>query len=347
MTNDASPATVDPPAVLRLASPDGLELTLMDQGATWLSCRVPLATGVPREVLLGSAQATRHLRQPAYMGATVGRYANRIAHARIACDGRVWALLPHPADSPHQLHGGPDGFDRRRWRIASHDTREATLTLDSPDGDMGFPGQLAVELTYRVAAGPSIEMDCSARTSAPTPVSLTNHAYFNLDATPRDARDHRVRLRASRYLPVDRDLLPLGAPLPVAGSGFDFREPKTVRRDFLRDPQQAPAGGYDHAYLLDPECADLTVPAVELDAGDGRLSLAISTSLPAIQFYSGQLLDGTPGRDGTRYGPCAGLAFEPGFLPDSPNHPEWPQPSCWLLPGQVYRHRIRYRFTAG
>jgi len=142
-------------------------------------------------------------------------------------------------------------------------------------------------------------------------------------------------------------LLPLGAPVDVAGSSFDFREPKPVRRDWLRDPQQATAGGYDHAFLLDPECADLAVPAVEVTASDARVGLAISTSLPALQFYSGQLLGGTPARDGAPYAPCAGLAFEPGFLPDSPNHPEWPQPSCWLLPGQTYRHRIRYRFTAG
>ena len=160
------PSPIDPPTVLQLRSPDGLVLTLMDQGATWLSCTVALPDGEQREVLLGSAFPTEHARQPAYMGATIGRYANRIRNGRITRDGRSWELVKSPPGSRHQLHGGPMGFDHCRWTITARSASEVGLTLVSPDGDMGFPGQLDARLTYRVTAGPSIEMECVARASA-------------------------------------------------------------------------------------------------------------------------------------------------------------------------------------
>jgi len=336
--------TTDSPAVLTLRNAQGLELSLMDLGATWLSCKVPMPGGPAREVLLGRESPHEPHATAAFLGATIGRYANRIGQACIRRDGEEIRLTPG-AGSRHQLHGGPRGFDKLRWTIASHDDREAVFTLVSPDGDQGFPGELDVRVSYRLLDGLEIEMQAEARTSAPTPVCVTNHAYFNLDAVHGDARQQSLRIPAAQYLPVDGELIPLGELAPVQATGFDFREPKTLAQDWLRDEQQQPGAGYDHAFLLDAGCAGMHQPAAALQAADGSLAMELFTTLPSLQMYAGQFLGGTPSRDGTPYPACAGIALEPQFLPDSPNHSEWPQPSCWLMPGEVYRHTIRWRFS--
>jgi aldose 1-epimerase len=269
-----------------------------------------------------------------YLGATVGRYANRIAQASITHEGRTWRLDAHP-QPPHQLHGGPDGFHARTWeatRIGEHGLR---LDLLSPDGDQGFPGELRVQVVYSLPDAMTIEMSATATVTAPCPVAITNHAYFNLDGDARDIRAHALHVAAAHYMPVDAELIPFGPPVPAQDTSFDFREAKTIQRDWLADAQQGLAAGYDHAFLLDRVCADLARPAAELTSSHGDLRLQIFTTLPALQLYTGQQLEP----------PCAGVALEPGFLPDSPNHPEWPQPTCWLLPGQTYRHVTRYVFT--
>jgi aldose 1-epimerase len=202
-------------------------------------------------------------------------------------------------------------------------------------------------VSYRLTDALTIEMVAEAQVDAPCPVGLTNHAYFNLDATHGDVRQHRLRIVAHDYVPVDSELIPLGGPVPVGGTSLDFREAKPITQHWLADEQQRAGGGYDHAFLLDAACAQAQSPAAVLSAADASLRLEISTSLPALQFYAGQLLAGTPSRNGVPYAACAGIALEPEFLPDSPNHPEWPQPSCWLQPGQRYRHTIRWRFVPG
>ena len=334
-----------PPTLLHLRSRDGLSLTLMDLGATWLSCQVPLSNGTRREVLLGCPSPAAYAQQTAYLGATIGRYANRLGQARITHAGQVTPVTPN-AGSPHQLHGGPEGFDKRRWTIASSSDTEVRFTLESADGDQGFPGELQTQVVVRLTESLGIDMEFEARVTAPSPVCLTNHSYFNLDAAPGDARAHKLSIAASQYLPVDKELIPLGHLASVQDTGFDFRQPKTLAQDWLKDEQQAAGAGYDHAFLLDPACAHMQVPAAVLQASDDLLSMRVHTTLPSLQMYAGQFLTGVPAREDGAYAACAGIALEPQFLPDSPNHPEWPQPSCWLLPGQVYRHSIHYRFSA-
>jgi aldose 1-epimerase len=336
--------STDAYSTVRLANQSGLELTLMTRGATWLSCKVPVKGGGRREVLLGRQHPTEPLACQAYLGATIGRYANRIGHARIVHEGRALLLTPNTG-SAHQLHGGPQGFDSRDWTVEAQSDSEVQLSLRSPDGDQGFPGALSVRVTYRLVGDLGIEMVAEATTTKTTPVCLTNHAYFNLDAQPGDVRDHRLQIAAEQFLPVDSDLIPLGTLAPVSGTGFDFRQPKTLRQDWLADAQQAHASGYDHAFLLDSAQQSMERPICVLVASDCDLSMAMFSSLPSLQLYAGQLLAGTPSRDGTPYTPCAGMALEPQFLPDSPNHPEWPQPSCWLQAGQTYRHVIRWIFS--
>lgn len=318
---------------LHLQHPEGLTLSLSTLGAAWLSCEVPLADGSRRSVILPRAAQPDAAARSAYVGATVGRYANRIGQARIALGDRSWALHPNPG-SRHQLHGGPEGFDAREWTVLAADDTSARFALISPEGDQGFPGELRAEVVYRLADASTIEMEATATATAPSPVCLTNHAYFNLDGDTGDVRRHRLRIASTRFLPVDRELIPLGPLAPVQGTGFDFRTAEAVASRWLLDEQQQLSGGYDHAWLLDASCAHMAAPAAELVSSDGSLRLAVSTTLPAIQFYAGQYLPQA----------CSALALEPQFLPDSPNHPEWPQPDCWLRPGEVYRHVIRYAF---
>lgn len=331
------------PQLIELSHASGVRLTLMDWGATWLSCQVAVGN-VEREVLLGCSRLEDYFTQTAYLGATVGRYANRIGHAKFERDGRVFRLLPTQGE--HQLHGGPDGFNRRRWRILEQGSEYVVLSIESADGDQGFPGNLAATVCYRLQADARVSMEYTATVDAPCPVNLTNHAYFNLDGGATDIRQHGLQIHSHQYLPVDQDMIPLGELSPVMGSGFDFNRPKRIAQDFLADSQQRLALGYDHAYLLDPECRELAGVAATAVSSDGHLSMDLYTTLPALQFYSGNHLAGIPARQGGSYLANQGLALETQFLPDSPNHPEWPQPDCWLQPGENYQHTTVLVFRA-
>jgi len=330
--------------VLHLRHPGGVALSLSTRGATWLACDVPLPDGSRREVILPRTEEGDAGARSAFLGSTVGRYANRIANALIARGGRQWPLVTGPGER-HQLHGGPHGFDKRAWQLLSHTDSAVQLGLISEDGDQGYPGRLEVQLTYRLDGPMAIEMETLAQVSQPCPVCITNHAYFNLDGRIGDVRQHRLQISAQQWLPTDAELIPLGPLAEVQGTGFDFRAPKAIAQDWLCDEQQRQASGYDHAFLLDEACHDMRAPALQLTSADGRLAMQMHTTLPALQFYGGQLLKDAFTPAGKPLPPCAGIALEPEFLPDSPNHPEWPQPSCWLLPGQTYRQLIRWSFA--
>lgn len=325
--------------VIRLHRDGGLDLRFATLGATWLSCRVPMAGGGWREALVGNDVEHVPQRLSAYMGATIGRYANRIGGARI--EGAGIALVPN-AGSQHQLHGGPGGFHSREWEAGESGDEAVRFRLVSRAGDQGYPGEARVEVTYRLVDAMTLEIEARAELSDDCPLCITNHAYFNLDGSPSDARDHRLRIAASHYLPVDDALIPLGPLAQVHGSGFDFRQAKTLRADWLRDEQQRAGGGYDHAFLLDAGCRGMASTAVELQSRDGAMRMTLETTLPALQLYAGQHLHQVPSGG---FVSCGGVALEPQFLPDSPNHPEWPQPSCWFGPRRPYRHLIRYRFS--
>jgi aldose 1-epimerase len=327
--------------VFTLENTAGLRIQVMDHGATWLSCSVPLPDGTRREVLLGCASLADYQRQTAYLGASIGRYANRIGNARFVLDGQPHTLAAN--EGRNQLHGGPVGFDRRVWQLESHTALELVMSLVSEEGDQGFPGQMTTTVRYSLGNDLSVHIGFDATVTAPCPVNLTHHAYFNLDgdAADADCRAHRLRIAAQEFLPVDAECIPIGERRAVAGTGFDFREPRPVGEALMRDEQQQLTRGYDHSYWLDAACADGSRPAAEVEAGDGRVSLQLHTRLPALQFYSGNYLAGTPARDGV-YRQHAGLALEPQFSPDSPNHPEWPD--CVLRPGQRYQQALHYRF---
>ncbi|NEE60721.1 galactose mutarotase, partial [Streptomyces sp. SID8455] len=284
-----------------------------------------------------------------YLGALVGRYANRLAHGRFPLDG-VGHTVP-ANDRGHALHGGPDGFDRRVWRATPAPGRHAAvrLTLLSPDGDMGFPGALEVAVTYRLGADHTLILDYEARTDRPTVVNLTHHAYFDLTAGQDGLAAHTLRVPGTRYLPVDAEAIPVGPPAPVDATPFDLREatvlgPRLTPEAVAAHPQLAAAGGYDHTWLLDGAPGpDGLRPAATLATLDGSRAMEVWTTEPAVQVYTGNQLDasltGTDGRPLTRH---RAVCLETQHLPDSPNHPEYP--TTVLRPGQKLRSRTAYRF---
>jgi aldose 1-epimerase len=322
-----------------LSDGEGLELKVMDLGATWLSCRVPLADGAPRDVLLDCAPGPQ---RPGYMGSTVGRYANRIAEGMLTRAGSQWRLVRAPGER-HQLHGGPGGFHVRTFEIESLQQNRICWALRSHSGDQGFPGALTVQLEVSLPGGRTIDWRCTAQVTQASPVAVTNHAYFNLGGD-KSVLGHRLQIAAHYFAPIDSDLIPLAHLRPISGTDFDFGILRVLSERWLTSEQTRLAGGYDHAFLLDPKCGDAREPAALLWSADGRLGLSISTNAPALQVYTGQHLGGIADARGEPLPPSAGIALEPGFLPNSPNRSDWPQASCWLEPGQIYEHRIRYRF---
>jgi aldose 1-epimerase len=323
-----------------LSSTDGLQLQVSTLGAAWISCRVPLPSGELREVLLSHPDPATYPLEAGYLGQFIGRYANRIAGARFPQPGGGEVKLL-ANEGVNQLHGGVFGFHTKLFEVAENSPNHLHLRLHSPDGDQGFPGALDLDLHYRILEGLRLRVEWEARCSSPCPVNLTHHAYFNLDAQHADTRDHLIRIAGGRYLPVSADLLPTGEIRPVDGSAFDLRE-GIVLRAALRaaEPQQLVVGqGFDHNWLLDHP----SQLAAELS--NAKLTLQIRSDLPGIQLYTGQFLTRSRSRNGSPYAAYSGVALEPQYFPDSPNHPEWPQPSCWLQPGQVMRHWIEYSFT--
>lgn len=330
-----------PYRISTLRNSAGMVVTMMDWGATLLSCRVPMKDGTVRETLLGCATPEDYLNQSAYLGATVGRYANRIAKSQFVHDGETIQIAANQGE--HQLHGGPEGFDKRRWRIVRQNGQEVLYTLDSADGDQGFPGEFRVTARYSLAEDNRIAIEFRAKVDKPCPVNLTNHAYFNLDGAQNDVRQHQLQLFADSYLPVDSNGIPHAGLKDVAGTSFDFLNAKTIAKDFLSEEDQTLVKGYDHAFLLQAK-GDVNQPAAHVWSSDNQLQMTVYTSAPALQFYSGNYLDGTPAREQGTYTAYQGLALESEFLPDSPNHPEWPQPDCWLQPGDEYLSVTEYQF---
>lgn len=327
--------------LLTLRNDAGMVVTLMDWGATLLSARIPLSDGSVREALLGCASPEQYPHQAAFLGASIGRYANRIADSRYTFAGETVELIPSQGDN--QLHGGPDGFDKRRWQIVNQNDRQVLFALTSDDGDQGFPGHLCATAQYRLTDDNRISITYRATVDKPCPVNLTNHVYFNLDGDKTDVRQHKLQILADEYLPVDEMGIPHDGLKSVAGSTFDFRSPKIISSEFLTDDDQRKVKGYDHAFLLQAQ-GDARKPVAMVWSQDEKLQMEVYTSAPALQFYSGNFLDGTPSRGPEVYADWQGLALESEFLPDSPNHPEWPQPDCFLRPGEEYSSLTEYRF---
>lgn len=336
--------TDEPPRVHALRT-DGLELRATDHGGIILSLRVAARDGHLAEVVLGHDAPADYGDNPARLGAIIGRYANRIGGGRFTLDGETYTLATNAG--PNHLHGGPHGFDRVRWAMEPLETAEGpglSLRYVSPDGEEGYPGRLDVEVRYTVAAGRRVIIDYHATTDRPTPVNLTQHAYFNLaDPGRGDVLDHELSLGADRFTPVDRALIPTGEIRPVAGTPFDFRRTTALGARIDGDDEQLRrANGYDHNFVLGPPGADGLRFAARVRAPTTGRVLEVRTTEPGVQLYTGNSLD-QPGRGGAHYGPRAGLALETQHFPDSPNQPSFP--STVVRPGTPYGSRTVWAFS--
>ena len=321
------------------ASADGVRLTVLDLGATVARLQVPVPGGGLADVVLGLGSAADYLAPDnPYLGATVGRYANRIAGAHFTLDGTGHELVPNEGTTC--LHGGPGGFHSRRWAVVVGDETSLELEVVSPDRDQGFPGRVTARCRYTVTDD-AVTIEHRATTDAPTVVSLTNHTYFNL-AGGGPVDDHRLTVAADAYLPVDAASIPLGWAEPVQDSPFDFLAGAELgHRMRSPHPQVRHADGIDHAFVLPG--GSLRVAALLEHPSTGR-SLEVSTTQSSVQVYTGNKLDGTvEDRSGSPLGPRGGIALECQGHPDAPNQPAFP--STVLRPGEEYRATTVWRFA--
>ncbi|MBL9060922.1 aldose epimerase family protein [Tabrizicola sp.] len=319
-----------------LTGPNGLRVVLLTWGARLAQLWVPDVTGSLADIVLGHDTLSDWQAHGTYVGATCGRYANRIAGGRFPLDDRAIQLDRN--EGRNTLHGGSHGFDQKHWTIDSHSDAHVTFATTSPDGEMGFPGTLQARTTYRID-GAALTIEMEATTDAPTIVNLVNHAYFNLAGQGAgDIMDHQLQIEARHYLPVDAQLIPTGEVLSVANTAFDFRQSRPIGAA-IPGP-----GGFDHNFCLSgPAGADGLRPCLIASdpASDRRMRL--STTEPGVQLYTGAHFANGPGKVGARYSRFAGFAVETQRFPDAPNNPQFP--SARLNPGQTYRHLMRFDFS--
>lgn len=339
-----------PIRIFAVENSKGLSVRLMSYGATLLSVRMPDREGRIDEITLGFDGIPDYLdRRRAsganldpYFGTTIGRYANRIAHGRFAIGSRRYELARNEA-GVHHLHGGDRGFDKVLWTAEAFETAASAgvvFTYSSPDGEEGYPGNLEARVAYTLDEDGVLRIDFQATTDQPTPVNLANHACWNLaGAGLGTVLDHELSLHCSRYLPADESLIPTGVLAEVTGTPMDFRRPKRIGAEIDAVP-----GGYDHCFLIDRSDTDGKDPQAAARVRDpaGGRCMEISTTMPALQFYSGNFLEGVLGRNGARMSKHGGLVLLTEYPPDSPNRPEFESPI--LKPGSPYRHCTQYRF---
>ena len=311
-----------PVTLYTLESANGVGVDIMNYGATLVSLRTPDGDGNLKDIILGHDRLEDYLSDRNFLGAIVGRYANRIANASFMLDDQKYDLPAN--DGPNQLHGGAEGFDKALWNPAPYQDAGGCgvrLALNSPHLDQGYPGVLDVEIDYRLTVDGTLSIAMTATTDRPTVVNLASHAYFNLTDEDNIA-GHRLKLFASSYTPVDDSLIPTGDLSPVDGTAFDFRTKKAMTRD------------YDHNFVVDGTPGTLRPVAYVCDPVSGR-RLRVSSTQPGVQFYTGNNLTGA-------FQPRAGFCLETQHFPDSPNRPDFP--SVRVDPDHPYKETIEYRF---
>lgn len=335
--------------VITLRAHNRVSARILAYGATLQSLIGPDRKGHLADVLLGYDELASYVDHPNYFGATIGRYANRIAGGRFTLDLQSYQLPQN--DHGQSLHGGGKGFDKVLWQVVSVQSgpiARVVLRHVSPDGDAGYPGKVTATVTYSLDEQGNLGILFEATTDKPTIVNMTNHALFNMagEGSADGAMGNRLTVPASAYTPVDDHLIPTGERRAVAGSVFDFRAPRVIAAG-LRDAHDAQivAGrGYDHNFALDKGVTAAPQLAARLaDPASGRTLEVLSTE-PGLQFYSGNFLDGTLiGKHGHLYRMGDGIALEPQKFPDAPNHPDFV--SARVDPGKTYRHAMIYRLT--
>lgn len=333
-----------------LTNKRGMQASIMNYGGIMTSLRVPDRNGCLDDVLLGYSTPEEYLltgNKP-YFGTVLGRYANRISNGQFTLDGVTYQLSVN--EGPNTLHGGIRGFDKRVWEaeeVCREDAVGLILSYWSKDGEEGFPGNVAVKIAYSLTNNNELRMDFAATTDKKTVLNLSQHNYYNLaGAGSGDILGHILMINADYFTPIKPDLTPTGQVQSVAGTPLDFRNPMLIgARIHSDDPQMRYAvNGYDFNYVLNRGGNPMTLASTVYEPNSGRM-MEVYTTQPAVQFYSGNKLDGSiMGKEGKAYKQYGGLSLETQHFPDSPNHPHFP--STELNPGQVYRQSTIYKFSA-
>ena len=322
----------------RLRNAAGCELVVLDYGVTLVSLTMPDRDGKLVDVILGYDTAKEYEQNGGFFGACIGRVCNRIGKSSFTLDGVKYDLVP--SEGKNQLHGGTQGFDRRFFDVEEVENG-LRFTRVSPDGEEGFPGTVNVAITVTLTDDNVLTFVYEADTDKATPISLTNHAYYNL-AGAGDMLDHELKIYASNFTPVDPESIPTGEIAPVAGTPLDFTAGKIVGDDIGADMEQMKlVGGFDHNFVLDS--AEDWKPAAELWCPRTGIAMKVCTTAPAMQFYSGNFITAKVGKNGAPLAPRYGLCLETQIHPDAVNQPSFP--SAFLPAGGHYASRTTYAFT--
>jgi aldose 1-epimerase len=341
-------ANGSPVQAVELQSTRGLRARIITLGATLQSLQVPDRRGHAADVVLGHATVAEYLAKAQYFGATVGRFANRVANGKFELDGRHYELDTNEA--PNHLHGGRTGFDKAVWAlasVASGETASVALTHIAADGAGGYPGELHASATYSLNERNELTIEYRATTSKPTIVNMTHHSYFNLagEAEHRDVMSHRLEIHADAFTPIDATGIPTGELRSVADTPFDFRDSRAIG-ERIRDGGEAQlrlGRGYDHNFIVRGSAGALR-PAARIEEPESGRALELFATAPGLQFYSGNRLDGTSaGKSGRLYRQGDGLCLEPQLYPDAPNQRAFP--SAYLRPGEEYVNTMVLRFS--
>ena len=321
----------------------GMKVAISDYGARIVSILVPDNKGEMIDVVLGFDNIDGYLSAAGtYQGATIGRFANRIANGTFKIDDNTYHIKAN--NGPNALHGGQGGFDKKVWDRRVNEYQKVEFYLVSPDGDEGFPGTLTVTVTYSITDNNELIISYRAHTDKTTVLNLTNHAFFNLNGEGKESVvNHKIQLNAGHFLPVDKYQIPTGELQAVEGTPFDFQQLKSLSEALdLSNQQINEAGGFDHNFVLKPSttndvCAKVISPLT-------GIQLEVVTSEPGIQLYTGNFLTGNDiGKQGNPYNPHDAFCLETQKFPDSPNQANFP--SCLLHPGEVFTSETRYRFS--
>ena len=328
-----------------LSNENGLSVSVLNYGGIIRSIKAPDKNGRPGEIILGYDNLSDYLSDSAYLGAVIGRYANRIAKSYFYLDGTRYELTKN--DGENTLHGGKIGFSKILWDGALQENDNnvgLTLRYISRDGDQGFPGELDCTVVYTLNNLNELTVEFKAGTTLNTVVSLTLHPYFNLSNNPENTiEDHYVKIRAHKYLPIGQDTIPTGIMADVTGTPFDFTKPERVGAHIGKEDEQLRiANGYDHCFVVDKEENQIVEMATVFSEDSGRI-LKIFSNAPGIQLYTSNFLHRQVCANGIKpFRKWQALCLEPQQFPNAPNEPLFPSPV--LRPGELYHHKIVYKF---
>jgi len=332
---------------LYLLKNDKIKVYITNYGGRIVSLLTPDRYGQMGDVVLGFKSIDDYLSANGpYHGALIGRVGNRVAKGKFTLDSKTYSLPIN--NNENHLHGGPEGFNNQVWEVKAVDQSSISMNYFSKDGEMGYPGNLDVQVKYSLNNENELLISYKATTDKSTPVNLTNHAFFNLAGEASGTiNDHLLRLNADHFTPVDETLIPLGENRSVEGTPFDFRIPKTIGRDLNQqntNTQMNYGGGYDHNFVLNKENdREMSLAGYVIDPKTGR-RMDIFTEEPGIQFYGGNFMDGSDiGKYGKKFLYRESFALETQHFPDSPNQPSFP--NIILLPGEIYQTKSIYKFS--